>query len=262
MRVLVTRPQGEAGKLIDALRAKGYDATALPLIAVAGAPEPLHLLEAWAGLPGYDAVMFVSANAVHHFFAARPAQSPLFTAHSPVPLRAYVTGPGSRSALARAGVDPQWIDGPDADGQQFDSEALWAVISHRVVPGFRVLIVRGTDGGNALDGEGRDWLGAQVRAAGGRVDYVVAYQRQLPAWTPAQAALAAQAGTDGSVWVFSSSQAIRNLRVLCPQQTWGHACAIVTHARIAQTARGAGFGSVWESGPSVARLIASIESLQ
>lgn len=261
MQVLVTRPSDEAGKLVAALGDKGFEAIALPLIDVAGPPEPLALPLAWAGLPAFDAVMFVSGNAAKHFFAARPSGSSLFTTHSPVPLRAYVTGPGSRSALARAGVDPQWIDGPDADSGQFDSEALWAIVASQVVPGFRLLIVRGVDDGKAGDGEGRDWLGAQVRAAGGAVEYLVAYQRRVPQWTAAQIATAQQAATNGAVWLFSSSQAIRNLQRLCPDQRWSQARAIVTHGRIGDTARACGFGEVCQSQPGVAALVASIESL-
>ena len=72
---------------------------------------------------------------------------------------------------------------------------------------------------------------------------------------------ATQAATDGSVWLFSSSEAIGNLVAACPGQDWGRAKAVVTHARIAQAAREAGFPVVCESRPTLAALMASIESL-
>jgi uroporphyrinogen-III synthase len=105
-------------------------------------------------------------------------------------------------------------------------------------------------------------LASRVIEAGGEVQYAVAYQRQLPDWTTERGELAAQAASDGSIWLFSSSQAIRNLATLCPDQTWNHARAVVTHARIAQTALALGFGDVLESRPSIPALVASIESRQ
>ncbi|MBC7916667.1 MAG: uroporphyrinogen-III synthase [Rhodoferax sp.] len=262
MRVLVTRPQREAQKLVDALRALGFDAFALPLIDVSGPPDLAAVARAWQQIAEFDAVMFVSGNAVEQFFALKPPSNTCFTAQSPNAVRAFVTGPGSQSALSKAGVRAQWVDAPDAQAEQFDSEALWQVVHKQIVPGFRLLIVRGSVGDDTPSGAGRDWFAAQVQAAGGQVDYVVAYQRDLPQWTPELFTLAAQAAEEGAVWLFSSSQAISNLTILCPALSWERAHAVVTHCRIGQTAREAGFGTVVESRPSTPALVASIESLQ
>lgn len=262
MRVLVTRPQREAQKLVDALASLGFVAMAMPLIAVIGPPEPQALVQVWNRLTGFDAVMFVSGNAVEHFFASRPDDSLFFTSRSPKALRAFVTGPGSQSALRKAGVAAQWVDAPHAQEDQFDSEALWKVVQAQVKSGFRLLIVRGAESNDPAQSAGRDWLASRVMEAGGEVEFVVAYQRQLPTWTAERGALAAQAASDGSIWLFSSSQAIRNLAALCPDQTWSQARAIVTHSRIAHTALALGFGDVLESRPSIPALVASIESRQ
>jgi len=264
MRVIVTRPLQEAGKWVDALRESGYDAVALPLIGVAAAPDPQAVRTAWARVPTFDAVMFVSGNAVAHFFALKPMQAPVFVAGAAIKTRAFVTGPGSFSALLHAGAEPGCIDAPDRDAGQFDSEALWAVVRHRVRPGYRVLVVRGAGsaGGSGDEGSGRDWFASQVLAAGGQVEFVVAYQRERPVLSDAQRILANQAAQDGSVWLFSSSEAIGNLQAVCPGQSWQHASAVVTHPRIAQAAREAGFAVVCESRPALAHLMASIESLQ
>jgi uroporphyrinogen-III synthase len=69
------------------------------------------------------------------------------------------------------------------------------------------------------------------------------------------------AAVDGSVWLFSSSEAIGNLVAACAGQSWSRAKAVVTHARIAQAARQAGFSVVCESRPTLAALMASIESI-
>lgn len=259
MRVIVTRPRSQAGKWLDALQQAGHDALPLPLIEIAPAANPQAVIEAWSALANYDAVMFVSANAVDHFFSLKP------DAFNFTP-RAWVTGPGSLAAVSRQGLDRARIDAPDALAGQFDSEALWAVVEHRVVPGCKLLIVRGNGQEDAEavgdnTGAGRDWFAQQVQSARGTVEFVVAYQRRLPALGANALALMQVASADGSVWLFSSSEAIVNLRMLCPSQSWHAARALATHPRIAQAARDAGFGVVCESRPAMADLLASIESI-
>lgn len=266
MRVIVTRPAREANKWAAALSDTGYDAVALPLVEVAVAPEPHSVTAAWQGLGEFDAAMFVSGNAVEHFFASNSAVAQVFSASSAIKTRALATGPGTVAALLRAGAEAAWIDAPGQDSQQFDSEALWAVMGSHVRPGYKVLVVRGLGAAvpeaSSTEGHGRDWFANQVLAAGGSVDYVVAYQRVVVRLQGDELALAQQAASDGSVWMFSSSEAIGNLLASCPGQDWSLAKSVVTHPRIGDAARKAGFGTVIESRPSLASLLASIESLQ
>lgn len=266
MRVIVTRPAREANKWAAALSDTGYDAVALPLVEVAAAPEPHSVSAAWQTLGGFDAAMFVSGNAVEHFFASNVAVAQVFSASSAIKTRALATGPGTVAALLRAGAEAVWIDAPGQDSQQFDSEALWAVMGAQVRPGYKVLVVRGLGAvvpeAASSEGHGRDWFANQVLAAGGSVDYVVAYQRVAVRLQGDELALAQQAASDGSVWMFSSSEAIGNLVASCPGRDWSLAKSVVTHPRIGDAARKAGFGTVVESRPSLASLLASIESLQ
>ena len=74
-------------------------------------------------------------------------------------------------------------------------------------------------------------------------------------------ALAQAAAADGSLWLFTSSQAVAHLAARLPRQDWRQARAMATHPRIAQAARDAGFGVVWESRPRLEEVVASIESL-
>ncbi|MES2950175.1 MAG: uroporphyrinogen-III synthase [Pseudomonadota bacterium] len=271
MRVIVTRPIQEAAQWVHALADAGFDAVALPLIGVLPPPDPAAVVAAWERLGDFDAVMFVSGNAVDHFFALKPSAAPVFGMPGATKIRAFVTGPGSLSALKRAQVSPRCIDMPDKDAGQFDSEALWAVVAPQVQAGYRVLVVRGTGSsgsaevvggaGDNSSGIGRDWFADQVRAAGGSVEFVVSYQRRSPDMQEAERALVSQAASDGSVWLFSSSEAIGNLVKACPNQSWTQAKAVVTHSRIAQAARSAGFSVVCESRPTLAALMASIESM-
>ncbi|NVO07682.1 MAG: uroporphyrinogen-III synthase [Rhodoferax sp.] len=266
MRVIVTRPGPQAGKWVTALCNAGLDAVALPLIEIAGPPDPQAVRDAWQRLQRYHALMFVSANAVEQFFALQPAPP-----HAVVPaskdLRYWVTGPGSVAALTRAGVPHERVDAPDAAAAQFDSEALWQVVQSQVQPGWQVLVVRGNvegdagEEGSAVQGVGRDWLAARLRAQGAAVEFLVTYQRRAPVLDAQAQALVRQAACDGTVWLLSSSEAVGNLQALAPDQSWDQARAVATHARIAQAARAAGFGVVQASRPAMADLLASIESL-
>lgn len=268
MRVIVTRPLHEAQKWVHALCDAGYSAESLPLICVAPAADPTAVVAAWNRLGSYDAVMFVSGNAVDHFFALKPPLAPVFGMPGATNTRAFVIGPGSFSALKRAQVELDYIDMPDKSAEQFDSEALWSVVAHRVKAPFRVLIVRGTGDANpavlasqADEGAGRDWFAKKVRAAGGAVEFVVSYQRSAPVLSQSDRSMVQHAAVDGSVWLFSSSEAIGNLVAAFDGQSWAKAKAVVTHTRIAIAAREAGFDVVCESRPTLAALMASIESL-
>ena len=256
MHVVVTRPQREAQDWVQALQQTGHDAWALPLIRIAPAPDVAAVQRAWQQVPRYQGLMFVSANAVDGFYAARPSGAP-------GPAQAWATGPGTVRALVQAGQAASQIVAPPADAPQFDSEALWALLAGRIRPGARVLVVRGADAaGRSNEGAGRDWFTQQVQQAGGTVDLLASYQRQSPVLNAEQLQRAQVAASDGSVWLFSSSEAVLNLQASLPGQSWGHARAVATHARIAQAARAAGFALVRESRPALADVQASIESMQ
>lgn len=252
MRVVLTRPLPEAQRWAQTLAERGHEVLVFPLIDIGAGPDPRALQQAWSSLPACNAVMFVSGNAVRGFFAAAAGRA------WPAATRAWSPGPGTSQALVAAGVPPDQIDAPPAVATQFDSEALWPVIAPQVRAGSRVLLVRGA----GADGRpaGRDWLGTRLEQAGARVAVVAAYARRLPEPRPEVLAQAQCAASDGSVWLFSSSEAIANLRCLLPQQDWARAQAIATHGRIGQAAREAGFGAVRLSRPAEADVVAALES--
>jgi uroporphyrinogen-III synthase len=187
--------------------------------------------------------MFVSANAVRFFMAARPAGLPMPSC------RAWSTGPGTRAALLAAGWPEGLIDSPGEDAPQFDSEALWALVAQQVQAAVAscpskpsVLIVRGADAQGQL--AGRDWLALQLESSGLEVLQAVAYVRQAPVLTPEQRSLALQAAGDGSAWLFSSSEAAQHLLQACPDLVVSQARALATHPRIAQRLQQLGWGRV------------------
>jgi uroporphyrinogen-III synthase len=233
LKLVLTRPEAEAPAWVQGLVEVGHQVQCLPLLAFGPAPNPQPLSDAWHAAHSYHAAMFVSSQAVRSFFAVRPN-------HLDWPSRCWATGPGTRAALLQAGVQAGQIDMPDANAAQLDSEALWAAVSQQVMaPKGRstasVLLVRGSDALAAPQeaGHGRDWLAQQLLAAGAQVTYVVAYQRLAPPWTDTDKDQAAQAATNGAVWLFSSSQAWVQLQRLMPQQNWSQARALATHPRIA-----------------------------
>ena len=256
-RVLVTRPAHEAQRWTEALRARGVQAQALPLIEIAPAPDRAALAQAWQDLAQHQAVMFVSANAVRHFMAAQPAQT-LPAAAWP---QAWGTGPGTEAALREAGWPAEHIRCPDAEAEQFDSEALWTRVADEVRhwAGRRVLIVRGADAQGQL--AGRDWLAQRLSDAGLQVPQCVAYVRRAPSPAPEQLALARAALHDGSWWLFSSSEAAANLAQWLPGEIGPDACALATHPRIAQRLRAQGWGRVELVPAALEAQIASIECL-
>ncbi len=261
MRVIVTRPHRETQRWVLDLSALGLDAVALPLIEVAPVDDTTGLAQAWQHLTDYVAVMFVSANAVDYFFASKPPLSTEFSTQSVFKTRAWATGPGTARALSRAGVAAQLIDAPAPDAGQFDSEALWQLVGSQLGAGQRVLIVRGVDAGANVkpgQGTGREWFANCIAQAGARAEFVVAYQRRAPGFSTVEHALACQASTDGSVWLFSSTEAVANLRAWLPGQSWSQARALATHPRIAGAATKAGFGVVYESRPTLPDVVASL----
>lgn len=265
-RVLVTRPAQDAAQWVADLQAQGIAAEALPLIAITASPTNRAALlaarERLARHPAfYRAVMFVSGNAAAYFFESNQAPTLAGKALAALETRAWTPGPGTARVLLQCGVPAECIDGPAPDAAQFDSEALWARVAPQVRPGDRVLVVRGAStGAPAGPGQGRDWLAARIHAAGGQVDFVVAYERGAPAFDAPQQALARRAAHDGTLWLFSSSEAIAHLAQALPGQDWAAAHALATHPRIAQAARAAGFGCVSECKPALADVAAFIKS--
>lgn len=267
--VLLTRPVHEAGAWLAALLAHGWPAESLPLLAIAP-PRDSATLEALATWRrdwlDCDAVMFVSGAAVAHFLSGAiwPA------AGEDLRPQLWAPGPGTAQRLASSLQAAGWqgrIQAPAADAGQFDSEALWAVVAAQVRPGWRILWVRGAGDDRAAPspgawaGQGRDWLMRQCQQAGAQVEACVAYERGAPAWTPAQQARAQAAQTDGSLWLFSSSQGVAQLARLVPGADWSRARAVATHPRIAAAARAAGFGHVVEARPAPPDVTRALESV-
>ena len=241
LTLLVTRPQPQADAWVARLSTLGVSAVALPLLAIADAPDPAAVAETWRGLAAQDLVVFVSPNAVRQYFACRPADGHSWPSHT----LAGSTGPGTAGALADAGVPLALIVSPPAEAGQFDTEALWQCLQpRRNWAGASVQVVRGEGG--------RDWLADTLHSAGATLAFVTAYRRVLPDWAPAEQAMlsAALAAPHDHAWLFSSSQALRHLGQFASGADWSASRAIATHPRIAEAVKRAGFAQVLEAAPT------------
>ena len=259
--LVLTRPAAQNARWAAELRAHDIKTYELPLIEIVAPPDPAPVRAAWARLAAFAAVFFVSSNAVAHFFRSKPADAQADAAFTATNTRAWVPGPGSAAALVAVGMAPERIDRPAEDAAQFDSESLWDAVRTQVMPGQRVLIVRGLDARGQL--AGRDWLAQQLLQAGAQVDQVGAYQRRAPCWQPAQHKVAATALRHRAWWLLGSAEAAANLARLLPVALHGElaaASAIATHPRVADAARAAGFAVVHTSQPTLGAVLASINS--
>ena len=288
-RVIVTRPAHDAQAWVSQLQSSGFLAHAMPLIdiaAVTGEDDVAALKLACLSLQSYTACMFVSANAVKHFFSlnselkvpladvltARDASNNVASDRADLSRSSTLTklprflapGPGTAAALRAAGVPAEQMDAPAPDAAQFDSEALWQVVGQRDWRGATVLIVRGKgDAADSSTGSGRDWLMQQWHAAGATVKVVSSYERRAAQLSAEQLALATTASGDGSVWLFSSSEALGNLgsQPGLHNVTWQRAHAVATHPRIQAAAVAAGWGVVHLSRPALPDIVQALAAV-
>lgn len=265
MHLIVTRPAQQADAWLAALQAAGHATTLLPLIEVSQADQVSDMAAWQAALTSaepWHALMFVSGNAVEHFFRKneplallKPALNAIDLIVKTPSLRCWATGPGTVAALRASGVPEGSIDAPAPEAAAFDSEALWQCVKQQIEPTSRVLIVRGRDVGTP--DSSRDWLAQQIQARGGSPSHLVVYERRAPRLSAEQMALCQAWLRDGSLWLLSSSQALQHL----PQALdVTRAICICTHERIAQAATARGFAVVCRSRGSVRDVIASIKS--
>ncbi len=245
-RLLVTRPEPQAGDWVRRLLAHGLPAQALPLLSIGPAPDADAVRAMAASLRADTLVMFVSPNAVQQFWAALPPGWIW-----PAGVRAGCTGPGTAQALAAMGVPAAVVTAP-APGDSLDSEGLWARLKDESWAGRGVWVVRGEGG--------RDWFSSTLQAAGAQVQCLQAYVRGAPTWTDAQRAHAQAAVRDPahSCWLLSSSEAVGYLAQLLPHADWAPGWALATHPRIVACARRAGFGRVDLIAPGVEGVVRAL----
>ena len=240
LKVLVTRPEGQAAGLLAALEQAGAQACHYPVMAISALTEPEHIQQCKQrimALDEYQQVIFISSNAVHYGVDWIEQYWPQL----PVGIQWHGIGKSTRKHLMAAGL-PILDGNSDGDGHAesaaMNSEALLQHENLQQLNGQKLLIIRGVGG--------REYLQQQLQQRGGQVNYAQCYQRGLvdkPLGEINQ--LIEQQGIN-TVCV-NSGESLQNLCVLLGEA--GLAAVkkhllIVPSERVATIARQLGFGNI------------------
>jgi len=190
-KVLVTRPAGQAPRLLDALRAEGAEAIEVPVIAIEPPPS-YEEMDAAIRRRGYAWVVFTSANGVRFFHDRLKALGESAGWFSGT--RVAAIGPETARALQAIGLAADLV--PD----EYVAEALVACLADSApLRGQRVLLPRADIA--------RDALSAGLINEGALVDTVVAY-RTVAAPASADVTRQIESGFVDAV-TFTSSSTVR-----------------------------------------------------
>lgn len=162
LRVLVTRPEHQAGPLCQLIERHGGVAVRCPTLLIREPQDWGPALALFDRLATYDLAIFTSVNAVDR--ALPPIRE---RGGIPPGLEIAAIGKATARALARHGIDHGLQ--PEHD---FSSEALMALPRFQNVTGQRIVIIRG-EGGRTL-------LAETLTARGARVDHAEVYRRERP----------------------------------------------------------------------------------
>ena len=234
--VVITRPRAQAGVLVQRVTRLGRTAVVFPLLEIQPLPDPAPLRAMLQELSAYALVVFVSPNAIDAALAALGTW--------PHGMQVGVVGQGSRRALERHGItaDNTSIVQPRNSARE-DSESLLETLDLAALRGKKALIVRGESG--------RELLSDALRAAQVEVTQVAAYRRTAPQLDAAGQAQLRRLLESACDWIITSSEALRILLQLVERAAGAEGVAkmrqqrlIVSHLRIAETARSLGFANL------------------
>ncbi len=242
--VLVTRPEGLAGRLAALLRAEGAEAVLLPAIEILPPRDPAALAALIDCLEKFDIAIFVSPTAASRAHAAVSARRAW-----PERLRLAAIGGATARTLRDLG-----IEGVLAPPGRGDSEALAALPEMAQVRGRRILIFRGEGG--------REALRETLEARGAEVVYAACYRRALPRADVGPLVERWRRGGIDAVSV-TSTEGLENLLALLGPASAALLRAtplFVPHPRIAEAAAGLGMVRVAVTEASDEALVAALAS--
>ena len=227
--VLVTRPEGQAGRLRDALVLQGYAVHAQPLMELSALPELAAADQQYLqNLDQYQHVIFISGNAVHfgmeHIVASWP--------QLPVGINWYAIGASTAQSLAAYGVVPL------SPALEMTSEGLLALPTLQSVAEDKVLIVKGEGG--------RDTLRETLEARGAQINELRCYRRICPSLGAGELAQKISDWQIGLILISSGEGLTNMLALLSPQETTNlqSVALLVPSRRIAREAEAMGFTNI------------------
>lgn len=191
LRVLVTRPAGQARSLCELLSAQGFQPISIPSLVIESLDDPERLQVAADRLDDADLAVFISVNAVQYGLSAV-----LQLRDWPAGVQLAAVGPSSRDAVEALGLTVDLV--PEHD---YSSEGLLALPALQDMQGRKVVIFRGTGGRNTL----RDSL----QARGAEVGYIEIYRRCAPSRSTELQRLLVDHAVD--VVTATSNEALQNL---------------------------------------------------
>lgn len=222
--IVITRPAGTASAFARQVRARGGVPLLLPGLSLRAANDRGYAqAQLRAALREDELLLFTSPAAVR--FAAALA-----------PLRTRATllavGQGTAAALRRHGLAAQ------VPSQRQDSEGVLDLPLLREMHGRRMALI-GAPGGRGL-------LQQRLGDAGAQLREVEVYRRCAPRLDRRHIEALRQLRAGARV-LLSSAQALAHLHEGLPAAAWKRLCAataVVSSARLAEAAHGAGFGRV------------------
>ncbi|WP_281646411.1 uroporphyrinogen-III synthase [Parendozoicomonas sp. Alg238-R29] len=216
LRVLITRPQPQAGRLAAFLQAKGARTTVLPMVAI----TPLTLTSQPDNLAQFSKIIAISVPSVDIALRTLPEFSPQTQWVTP--------GLGTAQALKSHGIQPL------TPHSEFTSEAMLALPELNQVTGEKILLLKGEGG--------RELLRNELSRRGAEVVSLDLYRRQCPDYQQGEIETTV-ASADINAIVATSGQIVSNLHTCCPDDL-KNLPLIIPSQRVAEKAEALGFKRV------------------
>ena len=207
LRVLITRPAGQADRLHGLIAAAGGRPVRLPAIEILDTLDQQHLQQVLMQLERYDLAVFISVNAV-----GKTMEYCRFLSQWPDTVKIATVGARSAEALESYGLSVDLVP-----RHRFNSEALLALPELQDMAGRRVVIFRGNGG--------RDKLRDTLIERGAEVDYVEVYRRVCPDVDPGSLLHLWQPGVLDVITV-TSNETLQNLFDMAGAEGQAALCAI------------------------------------
>ncbi|MCX7116251.1 MAG: uroporphyrinogen-III synthase [Gammaproteobacteria bacterium] len=227
--VLNTRPIHQAQALTESIQTLGGEVISCPALAISGlSPEwkntlpPLHT---------FDLAIFISANAVSHFFSAIPA------AHWPTTLPVVAIGPATAAKLQQLCIN---IDSVPALA---NSETLLTLPSFAHLSNKKILMIKGK--------AGRDFLSLTLRQQQALVTEVAVYERTMPD-IPTDYLEQIWRNAPINIILFTSEQAMKHLFIMfgtAAHEWLKNTPCLVISQRLAHAATALGIKTVFTTRP-------------
>lgn len=233
LRVLVTRPAGQADGFVQGIIDAGGQAWHQPVLTIEGLAESDKVARQQCkqrvlDLDLYQQAIFVSTNAVK--FGVDWIEQ--YWPQLPVGVQWHAIGAATAAAMQAAGLSVC-----EQGREVMDSEELLAAPALQSVAGQKFLIIRGVGG--------RQYLSEQLRSRGAVVDYIECYQRGLPDLHEQSLAQLLDRHQINVVSV-NSGESLANFCQLLGQQLSDYLtmALLVPGERVAELARQRGFSTV------------------